>query len=264
MTNYLLSRDGTRIAYSRIGKGAPLVLVDGALCHRKFGPNPALARRLQDKFTVYTYDRRGRSESGDTLPYEPVREIEDLSTLVREIGEPPFLYGISSGAALVLDALQKGLRAKKVAVYEAPFITDSQGPRIPRDFLSRIEQSLNQGQPDRALTSFFQQGIGLSPFVIRLMKWFPAWKSLKKLAHTLPYDLRILGHENQGNPLPLTRWNQVQIPTLVMAGSQSPAWMKNSMKEWSEILPQGSYEVLKGQDHRVSAAAMSRALQSWF
>jgi hypothetical protein len=36
-------RDGTRIAYERSGKGPALILVDGALCSRAFGPMPKLA-----------------------------------------------------------------------------------------------------------------------------------------------------------------------------------------------------------------------------
>jgi pimeloyl-ACP methyl ester carboxylesterase len=63
------SKDGTAIAYQRVGDGPPLILVDGALCSRAFGPMPKLAPLLAQKFTVYFYDRRGRGESGDTAPY---------------------------------------------------------------------------------------------------------------------------------------------------------------------------------------------------
>ena len=62
------SADGTAIAFTRAGTGPALVLVDGAMCYRGSGPMPALAERLTDHFTVYTYDRRGRGESGDTPP----------------------------------------------------------------------------------------------------------------------------------------------------------------------------------------------------
>src|SRR3954471_9822656 len=69
------SADGPRIAFDRLGAGPPLIVIGGAsgdggvLC----GNAAALARH----FTVLNYDRRGRGDSGDTLPYAVEREIED-------------------------------------------------------------------------------------------------------------------------------------------------------------------------------------------
>ena len=100
----VVSKDGTRIAYSRQGSGPPLLLVDGALCHRAFGPGADLAQRMAARYTVYTYDRRGRGESGDTRPYAVEREIEDLAALIEEAGGEALVYGVSSGAALALEA----------------------------------------------------------------------------------------------------------------------------------------------------------------
>lgn len=84
----VVSEDGTPIAYSRTGHGPTVILVDGALCHRGFGMSTQLAELLSDYFTVYTYDRRGRGESGDTQPYSLDREIEDLRAQ-RAIPHPP-------------------------------------------------------------------------------------------------------------------------------------------------------------------------------
>jgi pimeloyl-ACP methyl ester carboxylesterase len=68
------SADGTIIAYDHMGDGPPLVVSVGAFCTRHtFVPPADLAAR----FTVYTYDRRGRGDSGDTPPYAPEREYED-------------------------------------------------------------------------------------------------------------------------------------------------------------------------------------------
>jgi len=70
------SKDGTLIAYEKSGSGLPLILVDGALCSRSFGPMPKLAPLMAEHFTVYMYDRRGRNESGDTQPYAVDRELK--------------------------------------------------------------------------------------------------------------------------------------------------------------------------------------------
>ena len=83
-TKQTISRDGTPIAYETSGTGPALILVDGALCSRSFGPMPKLAPRLAKHFTVYMYDRRGRGESGDRQPYSREREVEDLAALIQE------------------------------------------------------------------------------------------------------------------------------------------------------------------------------------
>ncbi len=104
----VISKDGTAIAFDRSGRGRPLILVDGALCRRSFGPMPNLAPLLAPHFTVYTYDRRGRNESGDTPPYAVAREVEDLAALIDDAGGSAFVYGVSSGAALALEAVMGG------------------------------------------------------------------------------------------------------------------------------------------------------------
>ncbi|MGH3119174.1 MAG: alpha/beta fold hydrolase, partial [Gaiellales bacterium] len=80
----VVSKDGTKIAFDRAGDGPPIVLVDGALSDRSAGPNGPLAELLAEDFTVYTYDRRGRGESGDAPDYDVQREIEDLEAVIVE------------------------------------------------------------------------------------------------------------------------------------------------------------------------------------
>ena len=118
--NTVTSKDGTVIAYSRIGQGPALILVDGALCYRAFGPSTALAATLSPHFTVVTYDRRGRGESGDTLPYTVEREVEDLAALIEAVGGTAFVAGQSSGAALAIEAANRLSGITKLALYEAP------------------------------------------------------------------------------------------------------------------------------------------------
>src|SRR3569832_808741 len=99
---FVTSKDGTRIGYSVVGTGPALVLVDGALCWRASGPAAPLAEQLKDRFTVYTYDRRGRGESGDTKPYAVAREVEDLDAVIDAAGGKAAIYAISSGVGLAL------------------------------------------------------------------------------------------------------------------------------------------------------------------
>src|SRR5215475_782392 len=111
--NTVRSQDGTTIAFDRLGIGPALILVDGALCHRKFGPSAALAKELSDRFTVFTYDRRGRGESSDTQPYSIEREVEDLKAIIAAAGGSAYVLGVSSGAALALEAANRRLPITK-------------------------------------------------------------------------------------------------------------------------------------------------------
>jgi pimeloyl-ACP methyl ester carboxylesterase len=121
----VLSKDGTEIAYNKQGQGHPLILVDGALCYRSFGPMPHLAELLSPHFTVYTFDRRGRGESSNSRPYAVEREVEDLDALIHAAGGEAYMYGISSGACLVLEtAIRLGKKTPKIALYEPPYNPD--------------------------------------------------------------------------------------------------------------------------------------------
>src|SRR5215469_2649902 len=94
------SQDGTTIAYTKLGSGPPLILVDGAFCYRENGPASQLAPLLAQHFTVFAYDRRGRGASADAPVYTIEREVEDLRSVVREAGGSALAVGISSGGAL--------------------------------------------------------------------------------------------------------------------------------------------------------------------
>ena len=138
------SKDGTRIGYERTGDGPSVLLVDGALCSRKMGPMEALAARLADRFTVFRYDRRGRGESGDTLPYAVEREVEDIAALLDAAGGSAYVYGASSGAALALEAATRGLPIRKLMLYEAPFIVDDTRPPLLDDYRDALTSSLSR------------------------------------------------------------------------------------------------------------------------
>ena len=100
----LTSADGTRIAYDIVGHGPAVILIDGAMCFRGGGPMRPIAEALSGQLTVVLYDRRGRGESGDTLPFAVEREIEDIAALIDAAGGQAALFGISSGGALALRA----------------------------------------------------------------------------------------------------------------------------------------------------------------
>jgi pimeloyl-ACP methyl ester carboxylesterase len=263
-TEYVVSADGTRIAFQRQGTGPALILADGALCYRGQGPNGALADLLAAHFTVYTYDRRGRGESGDTAPYTVEREIEDLHALVKEAGGIPYLYGISSGGALALDAVNAGLPVRKLALYELPYVVDRSRPIIPADYESTMDAHVAAGERGKAVALFMRTGVALPAVVVAMMRLLPAWPKLKAVAHTLPYDTSYTAPLQRGVPLPAGRWAGVGVPVIVIAGTKSPAWMRTAMRELAGAVPGARHADLPGQTHIVKPAALAPVLRDFF
>ena len=247
------SKDGTTIAYDRAGQGPALILVDGAMCYRAFGPSGPLARALAPHFTVYSYDRRGRGESGNTTPWAVEREVEDLEALVKEAGGSVFLYGISSGAALALEAANRLSGITRLALFEAPFIVDDSRAPMTLDW-RRIDQAVAEDRRSDAL-GIFMRAVGMPSFMIPIMRLLPMWSKLKAVAPTLPYDGALVRDFEKGTPLPAGRWSRVTMPTLVLDGGKSPEWMRNAMKSLSQVLPDARYQTLPGQTHMVKPAA---------
>ena len=183
------SKDGTTIAYDRTGKGPAVILVDGALGYRNFGLMSGLAGLLAPYFTVYTYDRRGRGESGDTQPFALEREVEDIEALIREAGEPACLCGLSSGGALVLEAASRlGEQVKKIAIYEAPYRSNAR--QEWEEYKRQLNALLAEGRRGDAVVLFMKlvgtpaemiDGMVQSPCGRRLKRWLPPWPTTRRL-----------------------------------------------------------------------------------
>jgi pimeloyl-ACP methyl ester carboxylesterase len=257
------SNDGTSIAFQQSGSGPALILVDGALCYSAFGPMPALAKALAPHFTVYSYDRRGRGESGDTAPYAVDREVEDIDALIREAGGSASVFGTSSGAALALEAANRLQSVRKLALYEAPFLVDDTHPPRPADYLDRMTALVTADRRADAL-KMFMRTVGAPRVMVAILPLTPAWSKLKRVAHTLPYDFTVLGDTGSGKPLPRDKWSSAACPALVMAGGKSPAWMQNAMKSLAAVLPHAQHRTLAGQTHMVKPQALAPALIEFF
>lgn len=259
------SKDGTAIAFSRAGNGQPIISVDGALAHRSFNPAGAeLASLLGSHFTVVTYDRRGRGESGDTPPYAPAREVEDLDALIAEAGGSAFVVAMSSGTALVLDAAAQGTTISKLALYEPSFIVDNSRPPIPTDYVSRLKELVSSGRRGDAVEYFMTKAVEVPAEMVAQMRMAPMWPGMEAVAHTLAYDGETLGESMSGKPLSRKRWASVSVPTLVIDGGASPAWLRNAAQALTDLLPNAERRTLEGQTHNVEAKALARVLEEFF
>lgn len=261
--NTVTSKDGTVIAYSQVGQGPTLILVDGALCYRQFGPSQDLAAKLSPHFTVITYDRRGRGESGDTQPYAVEREVEDLAALIEAVGDTAYVAGQSSGAGLAIEAANRLPTITKLALYEAPYVVDDTGKPITPAFLASLKEAVTQNQRSKAVKLFMKQ-VGTPGFMLTIMPLFPMWSKLTAVAHTLPYDISTIVVYGTGKPLPETLGSSIKAPTLVMDGGKSPTWMRHAMQALAQTLPNASYRTLPEQTHMVKAEALAPVLVEFF
>lgn len=254
-----VSKDGTPIAFDRLGNGPALILVDGGLCSRAFGPMPALAKLLAAHFTVFHYDRRGRGDSGDRLSYDVQREIEDLDAVIAAAGGSAAVFGASSGGALALEAAARLSGITRVAIYEAPFIIDDTHPPLPPTFIAETRALIDAGKRGEALKKFMRL-VGMPAPFVWVMPLLPFWKKLKAVAHTLTNDLTIVEPYQQGRPLTRAHFTNVRIPALVMAGGKSPAYMQNGMKQLAAVLSNATHLTLAGQTHMVKDAVVGPEL----
>jgi pimeloyl-ACP methyl ester carboxylesterase len=258
--NKVTSKDGTEIAYDKRGQGPAVILVDGALCYRSFGPMPGLAEYLSPHFTVYNYDRRGRGDSGDTQPYSLGREIEDIDALIDEAGGEAFVFGTSSGGALALEAaIQLGSKIKKLAMYEPPY-NSSEGARPAwKEYRQDLAKLVAEGRKGDA-AALFMRSVGTPEEQVEGMRHAPIWPMFEAVAPTLAYDAAALGEDRT---VPSRRAAQVTVPTLVLNGTVIP-FMGATAKEIAAAIPQAEQRTLEGQPHDVNLEVLALVLIEFF
>jgi pimeloyl-ACP methyl ester carboxylesterase len=256
------SADGTTIVFDKRGRGPALILVDGALGQRAMDSETGqLAPRLSEHFTVFHYDRRGRGESTDTLPYAVAREIEDIDALITQAGGSAFVFGISSGAALALEAAIKlGDRVKKLALYEAPYNDDEAARLAWKTYRRQLADVLTHGHRDDAL-ALFMLLVGMPSEHLDAVRRHPLWPMWEAAAPTLAYDAAVLGEDAS---VPTEKAVQVAAPTLVIDGEASFPFMHATAMALANVIPHAQHRTLPGQTHEVEAAVLAPVLVEFF
>jgi pimeloyl-ACP methyl ester carboxylesterase len=258
----VISRDGTKIAYDKLGSGPAVILVNGALSDR--AASGGLARLMAERFTAYSYDRRGRGDSGDTQPYAVEREVDDIEALIAHAGGAAYLVGFSSGAALVLEAASMlGPKVSKLAVYEAPY--DEAAGAADKWKSYRAEQSdlLTAGRRGDAVVHHMKF-VGIPDSVVAEMKASPAWAGMEALAATLPYDVAVVGNDRS---VPVERAAKILADALVVDGGASREtmpFMRASADRIAQAIPNAQRRTIDGQGHNVSPGAIAPVLIEFF
>ncbi|WP_228551870.1 alpha/beta fold hydrolase [Mumia zhuanghuii] len=260
----VISADGTAIGVTRRGSGPPVVLVDGALTSSRTDPGRPLATALAPRFTVYDYDRRGRGTSADTPPYATRREVEDLAAVLAEAGPSACLFGMSSGAALALEAVAAGLPVRRLALYEPPYTGEVTGAADVRRTRNELEAVLADEERGPArygdAVARLMTLTGMPHDMVTLVRHTPVWREYEALAPTLAYDLALLGD----GIVPRRRFEAVDVPTLVLDGAASPELLRRPSRIVACVVRAAAYRSLPDQTHDVDPAVLAPVLADFF
>jgi pimeloyl-ACP methyl ester carboxylesterase len=225
-----------------VGNGAPLLLVHGGLCDHLswYFVTPLLA----EQFTVWTFDRRGRGQSSGTLPHAPQREGEDIEAILAAIGEPAHLLGHSAGGVAALHAALLVHKLRSLMLYEPAYIADGARAKPDSAVLQQMERLLAVGDPDAALAIAMRETVDMSEAEINGLRSSPGWEHLRAAARAIPYDWALW--DDQSSPAALAA---IATPTLLLMGSQSPAWLQAGTRSLAAAIPHAELVVLEGEGH---------------
>jgi pimeloyl-ACP methyl ester carboxylesterase len=208
----IFSKDGTKIAFDKVGSGQAVILVNGAMSYRRAFDTTLedLAELLSKDFTVYDYDRRGRGESGNTEPFTKVREIEDIQTLLEDAGGEAMLVGFSSGGAVALETAAVTPGVTKAFVYEVPFIVDDSRQPLD-DYEEHTTKLVAEGKLDELIEYFITVVAGIpAEFVGGIKQDQAMWERMRRIAPTIPHDAAFMSEFMKGKPLPVGYWSKVR------------------------------------------------------
>lgn len=235
------SRDGTRIAYTRSGQGPPLVLVHGTTAdHTRWAP---ILPELEQHFTVCAVDRRGRPESGDAEGYAIDLEFDDIAAVVDSLPRPANLLGHSYGALCSLEAALRTNKLHKLVLYEPPIPS---GIEIySAEVVVRIQALADAGDREGAVITFFREVVKAPAQELEMLRSLPNWLARVAAAHTIPREMR----GSEGYVFEPERFRQLNTPTLLLLGGDSPPFLKAAIEAVHAALPNSQIVVLPGQQH---------------
>lgn len=255
------SKDGTPIAFETVGSGPLMIIITGALNTHNFGVPGDLVPFLQDDFTVLTYDRRGRGQSGDTLPYSIYKELEDIQTLIEHNGGKAYLFGHSAGAALALFAAAEFPgETLKVAAYEPP-VSGSWFERVLTDLLVRwIQKQVDKGE-NLAVVTRFMHFVGMDEDLIAETLAGEHGQAIIDMAITIAYEAKI---QNASGLFLKSRAQHLTQPVLMLAGTRSFKTAPGIMADYTHTIPLAESILLEGQTHTFEPQVIAPILREFF
>jgi pimeloyl-ACP methyl ester carboxylesterase len=251
------SKDGTSIHYRQLGHGPGIVLLHGSM--ESAASHMGLAEALADTFTVYLPERRGHSlKDIQGKPYSIRLEVEDVDALLRKT-EAHYVFGVSAGGLIALQAGMTLPNAEKIAVYEPALIMNG---NLSMAFLTRYDREIAEGKIAAALiTGMIGAKLGSAFFNLlprplmesmtsKMLKSEdatakPGDVTMRMLAPTLHYDFALVAEMADK----LDTFKTMPVEVLLMSGTKSPAWLKAVADALGKVLPKVKRVEFPGLDH---------------
>lgn len=235
------SKDGTTIGFWKSGSGPPLLLIHGTTAdHRRWS---GILPGLEQHFTVYAMDRRGRGESSDAPEYSIIREAEDVATVLDHIGEPVFVLGHSYGAVCALESALLTNKIRRLVLYEPPIPTGV--PMYPANLPDRMQVLIDRDSLEAALELFMREVVRMPDYELEKYRQLPMWEVRIKLAPTIPREIAI-DRSYQFDP---KRFSHYQVPMLLLLGGDSPDLFRRATAVLDSALTNSTVVTLPGQQH---------------
>ena len=260
------SKDGTRIRYRQLGRGPGILVLHGVM--ESSQSHQQLAEALADSFTVYLPDRRGRGLSGAYGPAHCLqREVEDVDALLAHTGAH-YVFGVSLGAIVALQAARHLSAVHRVAIYEPPLFVDRP---LPTALLARYEAEMGQGHTAAALVAAMQAAQLGPPFLNALPHWLletmtramlnrqdrqagAGEVTMRMLAPTLHQEFQVVAEVNPN----IGHFAGIPVPVRLLGGSQSPAYLQAALGKLASVLPHATRHTFPGLGHGGSGNADQR------
>lgn len=244
---YVTSPDGTPIAVFASGRGRPLVFVHGTTAeHSAFRLVVSL---LQEHMAVHAVDRRGRGDSGDSAEYSLAREHADVAAVVDAAaaawGGPVDLLGHSYGGNVAFGAATRTRNLRRLVLYEGWPMPDLADRTTPPGLLDRLEALIAEGRREEGLELFYRDVAKVSEAELAGAKAAPTWPARVAAVHTVPREIRAFGEQG----LDPREAALIDVPTLLLIGSESPADVQGKPEVVAAALPDARIHTLQGQGH---------------
>ena len=248
------SSDGTRVAYRRFGSGR--AVVGGALSTAK-AAGPLAAAFAEEGLQGVTYDRRGRGDSGDTAPYAPEREAEDLRAVIEAVGSAAVVLGHSSGAVLSLFAAAEGVPMTHLFLSEPPLRFGQNEP--PADLADRLRVLVDKGQNEEAVLLFLREEVGMPEPAIEQLRASAAFAGLVPLAQTTVYDNLLVASVST----PTAAMLGVDVPTTLLRGDPTVPLIVTAVERLAAAMPGTELVVVpESHDHGVDPGGTVREVRA--
>jgi len=248
---FAVSADETEIHAADYGSGAPIVLVHGGLGEAAHWQ--AVGDLLAPRYRIVGLERRLYGHSGTPKsPHSMAREAEDIEAVLQKLGEPAIVVGHSSGGVATLEAaLRHPANLKAMVLYEPPV---QHGAPLGGDHQRRAEEALASGDADTGLLIFFRDIVGFKDQMIERMRspmWRAGWDYMTTILPAQLEDNRAI----RALPAGVERYGTVDVPALLLRGTDSPQHLQDRLVALSEVLPNARTVDLVGEGHNANMSS---------